>query len=219
MAVVAIGIVFAGFSRTYYLNDFFAQKPLTPLLHLHGFLFTSWIVLLLTQVTLVAAKRTDIHRNLGIAGTVLAGLMVIVGTTTAITSAKLGHAPLGLPPLVFFAIPFFDMVMFAALVAAGFIYRSQPATHKRLMLLATIVLLPAAIARLPFAFITSGGPLAFYGLADLLLLICVIYDTLAHRRLHPAFLWGGLTLLISHPLRIMISGTGAWMAFAQWMTR
>ncbi len=219
LAAVATTIVFAGFARTYYLNGFFVNKPLTPLLHLHGVLFTSWLVLLVTQVSLVAANRTDIHRRLGMAGAGLAMGMVVVGIATAITAAKLGHAPPGLPPLLFLIVPLFDMVMFPSLVGAGFYFRRHPATHKRLMLLATLVLLPPAIARLPFTFIQSGGPIAFFGLPDLLMLGCIGYDTVTHRRLHPAFLWGGLALLLSHPLRLMISGTGAWMAMAQWLTR
>jgi hypothetical protein len=220
MAIVAIGIVFAGFSRTYYLKGLFGRPPLSPLAHLHGFLFTSWILLLLVQVSLVAANRTDIHRRLGVAGGVLAALMICAGTMMGINSARHGFSrqPAG-SALRFLAIPLFDMLVFAILVAAALYYRRQPQTHKRLMLLATITLLPAAIARLPFAFIRASGPLAFFGLADLLLLACVIYDTATHRRLHPAYLWGGLLLVASHPLRILIGGTSAWLAFAHWLIR
>jgi hypothetical protein len=220
MAVVAALIVFAGFSRTYYLKYLFANLPLTPLVHLHGFLFTGWIVLLVSQVTLVAADRTDIHRRLGVAGAVLAGLMIIVGPLTAISAAKQGHAPPGAPPaLVFLSIPLFDILVFAILIAAGFYFRRQPQTHKRLMLLATLGILPAAIARLPFAFIRANGPPAFFGVTDLILLSCIAYDSIANRRLHPAFLWGGLLVIISHPLRLVIGGTSAWLAFAEWLTR
>lgn len=75
MAIVAAAIVFFGFARSYYLKGLFERPPLAPLLHLHGFLFTSWLVLLLSQVALVAAKRTDFHRRLGIVG----GLLAIPG--------------------------------------------------------------------------------------------------------------------------------------------
>src|SRR4030095_10394307 len=75
--------VFAGFAPTYFLKSYFGSPPLSPLLHLHGLVFTSWIVLLVAQTTLVAANRTDIHRRLGILGAVIAVLIVVVGTTTA----------------------------------------------------------------------------------------------------------------------------------------
>ena len=220
MAVLAAALVFVGFARTYYLKDLFGRPPLVPLVHLHGILFTSWFVLLLSQATLVAAKRTDIHRRLGAVGAGLAGLMIVVGPITAIRAARRGFGPPGgLSPLVFLVIPIFDILVFAILVAAGLYYRRQSQTHKRLMLLATIAILPPAMARLPFAFILATGPLAFFGLADLVLLACIFYDVVAHRRLHPAYLWGGLLLVVSQPLRLAVGGTGAWLAFAHWLTR
>src|SRR5918997_4593907 len=72
MAVAFAFTVFAGFARTYYLRPYFGTPSLTPLLHLHGIVFTSWLALLLTQTALVAANRTRIHRRLGVAGAVLA---------------------------------------------------------------------------------------------------------------------------------------------------
>jgi hypothetical protein len=220
MAVLAAAIVFTGFARTYYLKAHFGTPPLRPLVHFHGILFTSWIVLFLSQASLVAAKRTDIHRRLGLAGGVLAVLMVCVGSLTAISAARRGFGPPGAPPpLVFLVIPLFDMLVFAILVAAAFLYRRQPETHKRLMLVATIALLDAAIGRLPFAFILKNGPLAFFGLADLILLACILYDLVTRRRLHPAYLWGGILLIVSQPLRLLIGGTSAWLAFAHWLTR
>jgi hypothetical protein len=219
MAVLVAAIVFAGFARTYFLKDLFGRPALPLLLHLHGILFTSWFALFLSQVTLVAAKRTDVHRRLGVVGAVLAAVMVVVGPIVAIHAASRGFATPGLPPpLVFLAVPLFDILVFAILVAAGLYYRRQSQTHKRLMLLATIAILPPAIARLPFAFILATGPLAFFGLADLVLLACILYDVIAHRRLHPAYVWGGLLIVVSQPLRLVVGSTGAWLAFAHWLT-
>ena len=216
-ALIAI-TVFAGFAPTYFLKSYFGSPPLMPLLHLHGIVFTSWIVLLLAQTTLVAANRTDIHRRLGILGGVIAVMIVVVGTITAITRAKQGAAPPGgPPPLVFLAIPLFDMLVFSSLVAAGFYFRRRADVHKRLMLLATISILAAAIARLPFG-ILKAGPLAFFGLTDLFIVACVIYDLISRGRLHRATVWAGLIILLSQPLRLMISGTSAWMSFATWLT-
>lgn len=219
MAVVAASLVFAGFARTYYLRHFFTSAPLKPLLHLHGFLFTSWLILLLAQVTLVAAGRTDLHRRLGVAGGVLASLMVVVGPIIAIHSARGEFSPKLPDALSFLVVPLFDILVFAILVGAGLYYRSQPQTHKRLMLVATFAILPAAVARLPLAFIQNTGPLVFFGVNDLLLVACIAYDTVAHRRVHPAYLWAGLLLIVSHPVRLAVGGTSAWLAFAHWLTR
>jgi hypothetical protein len=111
------------------------------------------------------------------------------------------------------------MVIFAILISAALYYRKRLDIHKRLMLLAAINLLVPAIARIPLNFITNGGPLAFFGLADVVLIGFVAFDTIRHRRLHPAFLWGGLLIIVAQPLRIMLAGTNAWIGFAAALVR
>ncbi len=219
MSIAFLITVFAGFAPTFYLRSHFETRPLIPLLLLHGIVFTSWLALLLIQTTLVAANRTRIHRRLGIAGGLLAVLMIIVGTTTAIIRAKGAEAPPGSPPpLVFLTIPLGDMLVFAILVGAAFYFRRRVDMHKRLMLLATITLLPAAVARLPFAFIQQVGPLAFFGLSDLFIVPCLVYDFVTRGRPHRATVLGGALIVISHPLRLVIGNTHAWLAFATWLT-
>lgn len=220
MAVVFLFVVFAGFARSYYLKPYFGTPPaMTPLLHLHGLIFSAWLVLLLAQTLLVAAKRTRIHMRLGIAGGALAALMILVGTYTAVVRAKIVEVPPGsASPLIFLTIPLGDMLVFALLVGAAFHYRRRPDAHKRLMLLATVAILPAAVARLPFDFIQQVGPLAFFGLTDLFVLVMLAYDTLARGRPHRATVLGGLLLVASHPLRLSVGHTQAWLSFATWLT-
>ena len=218
MAVAFVLTVFAGFARTFYLRPHFQTQPLIPLLALHGIVFTSWIALLLTQTTLVATKRTRTHMRLGVAGGLLASLMILIGTVTAIVRAK-GPSPVpGVNPLSFLTIPLGDMLVFASLVGAAFYFRRRADTHKRLMLLATIAILPAAVARLPFAFIQQYGPLAFFGLSDLFIVPCLIYDIVTRGRPQRATVLGGALIVISHPLRLVIGNTHAWLVFATWLT-
>jgi hypothetical protein len=218
MAIAALVTVFAGFAPSYYLRGVVgAPAPaLSPLLHLHGLLFTSWILLFLTQATLVAVRRTDLHRRLGVVGGVLAALMVVIGLFAAVGAARRGFSPPGgPPPLVFLAIPLGDLVLFSTLVGAALYFRRRSQIHKRLMLLATIALLTPAIARMPH--VAVAGPLAFFGATDLFLVVCLLYDRLAHGRVHLAFVWGGLWFVASQPLRLAIGGTGPWLAFAGWL--
>lgn len=218
MAVAVVATVFAGFAKTYYLKAYFGTPALSPLLHVHAVVFTSWLVLFFTQTVLVAAHRIDVHRRLGIAGGVLAALVAAVGAVTAVVRAKQGATPPGgPPPLVFLAIPLTDILVFTSLVGAGLYFRRRGDTHKRLMLLATIALLPAAIARLPFELLKAGPP-AFFGLTDLFVAACVVYDLAARGRVHPATLWGGLVVVASQPLRLMVASTSAWLAVANWLT-
>ena len=218
MSAALLITVFAGFAPTYYLRPSFTTAPLMPLLHLHGLVFTAWLVLFVTQTTLVARRRTDIHRRLGIAGGVIASLMIVVGVTTALIRAKQGATPLpALSPLSFLVIPLADMFVFAILVGAGFYFRRRPDVHKRLMMLATISIMAAAIARLPFA-IMQAGPPAFFGLTDVFVVACILYDLITLKRVHRATALASLFLVASQPLRLMLGGTNAWLAFAGWLT-
>ncbi len=218
MSIAAVITVFAGFSRTYYLRPYFITAPLMPLLHLHGLVFTSWLALFLIQTTLVAAHRTDIHRRLGILGGVIAGLMILIGPTTAVIRASQGATPVpGVSPLSFLVVPLGDMFVFAILVGAGFYYRRRADVHKRLMLLATISILAAAIARLPFA-IMQAGPPAFFGLTDVFVVACILYDLITLKRIHRATALAALLIVASQPLRLLLGGTHAWLAFAGWLT-
>ncbi|MEP6818743.1 MAG: hypothetical protein ABJA18_04360 [bacterium] len=218
MSAAVVITVFAGFARTYYLRPQFTAAPLIPLLHLHGLVFSSWIVLFVIQTTLVAAHRTDIHRRLGILGGVIATLMVLIGFSTAVIRASQGATPVpSVSSLSFLVVPLGDILVFAVLVGAGFYYRRRPDVHKRLMLLATISILAAAIARLPFA-IMQAGPPAFFGLTDLFIVVCVVYDLITLRRIHRATALAGLFIIASQPLRLMLAGTHVWLSFAGWLT-
>jgi hypothetical protein len=224
MAVAMALTVFAGFAPTYYLRGYFGapltvsgSATLSPLAHLHGVLFTAWVVLFLAQTWLVASRRLAVHRRLGAAGVVLAAAMVVVGISTAIRSAANGGAPDGVDLLVFLLIPIGDMVLFAGFVTAAVLKRRDREAHKRLMLLAYVSIITAAVARLPG--VLPLGPLAFFGLAFLFVVAGIVYDRLSRGRIHPVYLWGGAVFLISVPARLAISGSAAWLALAERLVR
>jgi FtsH-binding integral membrane protein len=60
----------------------------------------------------------------------------------------------------FYIVPLMDMVIFATLLAFAFRARRDPAAHKRLIYLATMGLLIAAVARWPFAIVNRNAPVA-----------------------------------------------------------
>lgn len=216
MALAMAATVAVGFGPTFYLKPVMASPPLTPSVWVHGVLFTGWIALLVTQASLVAKGRVEIHMRLGMLGVLLAIMMVVVGLLTAIQSARLGRVPPGAPPpLVFLAIPFFAIAEFAALFACAVALRGNGAAHKRLMLLATVAIIPAAIARFPLAF--AGIPPVFFAMADCFILAGVLFDRQVHGRVHPAYLWAGGAMVLMQPAQLALMGTGAWLAFAQWL--
>jgi hypothetical protein len=219
-AVVVAVLIFAGFARTFYLKGMFASPPLSPLLLLHGVIMTAWIVLFITQIALVSAERTDLHRRLGIAGGVVAALIVIVGLMAGVDAGRRGFSPSPqVTPVMFMAIPLIDVVVFGFLVAAALWNRGRPAAHKRLMLLATLGILTPAVARLPLDGLRSAGLPAFFAVMIFCVLVVVALDTVRGRRLHPAFGWGAAFLVASVPFRILLSQTEAWGRFATWLIR
>jgi hypothetical protein len=108
-------------------------------------------------------------------------------------------------------------------VAGGIYFRRRRDTHKRLMLLATVSLLAAAVARLsrmvpiPPA-VVATGPLFYFGVADVLILALAAYDLLTRGRVHAVTLWGGAFIIVSQAARLAISGTRGWLAFATLIT-
>src|SRR5687768_273770 len=223
MAVAALLTVFVGFAPSYYLKavlggqGVFGRPDLSPLLHVHGLVFTTWLVLFLVQTRLVAGRRLALHRRLGYASLAVAAAMVVVGFGAAVDAARRGSAPPGVPPLAFLAIPMADLAIFSILLGGAVWFRNRGDIHKRLMLVATISILTPAIARLPG--VLAGGPLVFFALTDLFAVACLVYDKITRGRVHPAFWWGAGLLVGSQVARLALSGTSAWLAFAGWLTR
>ena len=220
MALALLATVFIGFSRSFFLRPLFPKwpSPSESIFYVHGAMFTAWIVLFAVQASLVAAGRAELHRRIGPFGAVLAFAMVVAGTFGALIAAgrATGFVGIPVPPLQFLAIPIFDIILFSAFVWLGIAKRRNLQSHKRWMLLATLNLVTAAIARWPG--VTPLGPLAFFGLTDLFVVALAIWDFGTRGRLHPATLWGGLLIIGSQPLRLVVSGTEGWLAFAHWAT-
>lgn len=223
--LAGFAIVLCGFAPSYYLRHWFRTTPLSGLLQLHGALMTSWFVLFFVQVSLIAKHRFAIHRRLGVAGATLAGIIVVVGTITALRFLRNNlHASPGFGPPApeFFGFLLFDLYVFGGLVSAGILLRNNSETHRRLMLLATLSMISPGVVRIPFdqlsaglAFLGSGGPVGLFSLDLLLLYACVAYDAWRTKRIHPAFIIGGAFIAFGDSS--LLGGlvhTGTWQRFA-----
>jgi len=217
MALLILATVFVGFARTYFLAGVFRAPLPSLIIHLHGAVFSSWILLLIAQTALVTAGRVDIHRRLGLAGFGLACLMVMLGVLAASNSLARGFSPPGSPfdAQTFYAIPIVDILVFATLVFFAYRARVNPPAHKRLILIATISLMDAPTGRPPFAAITAHPFLGSTFVAIFLLMI-VAYDLWSTRKVHRATLWAGLFVLIAQQLQVPLGNTAAWHTFATW---
>ena len=213
MALASALMLFLGFLPSYFHRSA-ELPPLTPLYQLHGALFTAWVALLVAQTALVAGRRTDIHRTLGVAGAVLAAVVFVAGIAVSVETLRRNGGPPGGDPRKFFAIPMGDIIVFGALVGAAVMQRQRSDTHKRLMLLATISLLTAAVARFLRQVGMGGAPNLFYG-TDAFVLALVLYDLASRGRIQPATLWGGALVVGFKPLLFyVLSATPPWLALA-----
>jgi uncharacterized membrane protein YozB (DUF420 family) len=221
-AVTLAVVVFIGFARSFYLAPLFPShpRPAEPLFLAHGISFTAWVLLLVGQAWLVRSRRLNVHRQLGIAGAVLAVVMVWLGLWGALVGAARpgGFIGIPVPPLQFLIVPVTDMLLFSMAVGLALWWRHRPDIHKRLMVLATIGISTAAFARWPVIG-AQGGVLGGFIMTDLLVLAVMIYDWRTRSRIHRATLIAGAVLIISQPLRLVLSSTQPWIDTDQALIR
>jgi hypothetical protein len=220
MAAIALVAVFVGFARTYFLAGVFWAPLANPLLHIHGAAFTLWIVLLITQISLAAARRVDLHRRLGQFGFALAAIMIVLGVLAASDGLARHGANPGTDSIEdvrsFYAVPMSAMLMFSTFIYLGYRNRSRPVVHKRLMLFATLSLLDAAFDRwpvfdpypLPLVHLVTGVPLV---------LLAMGYDWWSTGRVQRVTLLSAVFLIVVQQSRQFLGGTVPWQHFAAWV--
>jgi hypothetical protein len=230
MAALSVLIAFSGFAETYWLQVATGGFVGSPLLHLHGLLFSAWTLFFLSQTWLAATGRMQHHRAWGVAGVSLATAMVFVGLATGIASMQLGVADGHAEAARAFAIvPLTAAVLFAVLVAWAVVTVKQPEVHKRLMVLATLSILQAPLGRFFFLAINGGGPGVRPGrlppappettigaglIVAVLILVALIYDWRKNARPHPVYLIGGAAVVIVELIRVPLASTPQWQAVA-----
>ena len=212
MAIAMLFTALIGFSRTYFLGlisghaTTITGRVPNVTVHLHALLFTSWLVLFIVQTRLVATHRVKVHRKLGYFGVALAAAMIVVGGRTAVEAARLGAVPPGANPWSFMAIPFGDITTFAIFFLGAVLWRNNRDKHKRLMVLASASLMPAALVR----WLLPLGPLASYGFALLFPIAGALYDQWSRRRVHPVYWWGLAVIVLGVAARVALLSSPAF---------
>ncbi len=235
MAGVFVAIAFGGFFETYWLQISRGTFTGSPLLHLHGLLFSLWTLFFLSQALLVANRRLRTHRAWGLFGISLATAMLFTGMAVGIEGLQSRlQEGYGDTARAFSIVPFTAVTLFAGLVVAAIVNVRRPEWHKRLMLVATAGILQAAVARFFFLAATGGGPGMHPGLGPplpiertmapgfmvaLLIVAAMVRDWRSEGRVHPAYWWGfGATMAIqlSRPL---LAHTDLWYRIADFLVR
>jgi hypothetical protein len=192
--------------------------PNPPLVvHLHAVVMASWSALLALQATLALTGRIDLHRRFGLASLVVGPLVLIM--LIAITIIRQNDAA-GTPgaPVVnnILFVQIRSIVMFPIFFIWALRARhTDLQMHKRMMLLATLMLLDAAIARmtwLPY----NDFPRDYLAIHLYLLLLVVpalLHDLIRLGRIHRAWVWGLALILPWVVATDFVWGSEWWRVF------
>jgi uncharacterized membrane protein len=229
-AAIAL-FAFAAFAPTYWLQLPAGTFVGTPLVHIHSAIFTAWTLFLVSQSYLAAKGRIRAHRAWGMAGIGLATAVFIMGTAVAIASLKYRMAigP-GDAARASFIVAITNMVLFGGFFIAAMVNAKRSETHRRLIFLATISLLPAAISRITYYMAKGSGPgmrptlgpappvisqlMPHVLVVSVFIFAGIVYDWKTRGRPHSAWLVGAAVILTALIIRAPLSDTGLWKGFA-----
>jgi hypothetical protein len=206
-SLLITAIVFAGFAPSFYRS--FVQGAVWPwIIHVHAAVYLGWMALLIGQTVLAASGRIALHRRVGNFGIGYGVLVLIIGVAVSLVLPAL-HVTAGEWPIeqaaAFLPIPLGDMVLFGGFFGAAVAYRSKPEIHKRLVLLATVALMFAAVSRLWFAEAIPIRLTVWY----LPVAVAMGYDLITTRRVHPVY-WIGAGVMAAALARVPFGQTELW---------
>ena len=213
MAVVWAGTL-AGFGLDF--SRYFGETPAPPaILHIHGAVYAAWLGLVSVQVFLVEKGDIRLHKSLGWVTAVVSAVMVPLGVIAALVDmARQVSHPDYAPQ--FLGLEFIDMVGFAIFIAAGLLWRKDPAAHKRLMILSALALVDASFSRawqLTIKVVPPGpfGWWMTYFLGTTLMLIAMAaWDLWRRRRIHPTVLFGMAVLWTGELTSAVLQFSPGW---------
>jgi hypothetical protein len=196
-ACAAVGVI--GFAPTFWFPLLTGSLTLPPVLYLHAAVFYGWLALFVTQSRLVASRQVARHRTIGVAGVALVTAMCFVGTLAAVSSMRAAEAAgFGAEARAFSVVPLTGIAFFAALFVIAVMKVARPDVHKRLLLVATVSLLNAAVGRLfilalglPSTTASVQPPPVLVSIlpglvADSMLIPALLYDRRRRGSVHPA---------------------------------
>jgi hypothetical protein len=219
MAWMMIALVLIGFGPSFYLRGIVPAFPrpnpsLTPLVLLHGALFTIWMLVFWAQTALVAAGRRDIHQKLGVFGLVLAALLVPLIYAVAVGQVARANQPAFTTPLGWTAVPLFVIPAYVVLVWLGWRRRREAQAHKRLMLSAALLMMGPAIGRMPLAPPVLAGFAFTMFVAWLTFVPMMLWDRKTLGRLHWATRLGAGLAAVYYGLALVALASPVWPAVA-----
>lgn len=198
-----------------------APYPAPLILQIHALAFSAWLLLLTIQIGLVRLRKLALHMTYGVAGVALIPVMAVSAFASEIYSQRF-HFDRPPDNLAFFILPIFYVVSFTTLATWALLARKNPPLHKRLILLATTLIVGAAYARwwgeaLADAFGDgyAGMLVNTYAGTNLLLFAAMAYDVVTRRRLHPVYEVAVPAILAAQIVTSIIYHSTQWPPIAQ----
>jgi hypothetical protein len=219
MAMLLCVVVYVGFSPTYFGAGMLRAPLPAPILHVHGAVFTLWMVIYMVQAALISARRVSWHRSLGVIAFCLPPVMAVLGLIAALDALHRGVKIGNLDAAESLSIPLLGIAAFSVVIYASWRARRRPDAHKRLILLATIGLADAALGRFPWnrmGMSPAAGAVAGLGI---LILLVIAYDLVSLRRLHRSTLWAAPLIFVVGAFAVPIGMTPAWHVLAAFLDR
>ncbi|CAN5141502.1 hypothetical protein BH10PSE13_BH10PSE13_06620 [soil metagenome] len=209
-------VIAAGFSQT--VPKDFGTPGIALLLHVHGMIFTLWVLLAVVQPLLIGRGIVVQHRRMGWIGTVLAAAVVVAGFFAVIHSIRTDSMTPGFPPGIFLLANSLAVLRFGGFVTAAVLLRREPEWHMRLMYCASTAVLGPGVGRLPFmGALGPLRPLAVSASVDLFILIGIGADLVKRRAIHPAYLWGLGVTFATQLLTVMLGFRPATLALVEYI--
>ncbi len=213
MGLVLIAFVIAGFVPPS-LSRPGGVASMPFLLHIHGAVFFAWFVLYCVQARLVGSGNIQLHMRLGQTSVLLAVAMIILAyfvMRSAYSNPEFSIAGMSRSSSIIF--PFTDIVNFMIVYSLALVNRRNAAVHKRFMLLAGILIMDPAVARLV---ITLGAPGPLIVLLEASLFIALItYDLMTRRRPSWATMLGLGLFVLALVAKFTIAQQQGWHAFTE----
>ena len=213
MSLWMVVLVVVGFWPTYFGPLLTGTLELKPIIEIHAVVFLGWIVLLIAQTSLALSRRLDWHRKLGWLVAGYAGLMAVVivvalaqrfSTLMAAGEVREAHRSL--------VISLVDLLLFTGFLGAAIAYRKKPQIHKRLIIVATVVLMGPAVVRMTF--LTSIPQIIAIMVSPILL--GMVFDFATRRRVSAVYMIGLIAFVVSFA-RLPLRDSEAWFSFSRWV--
>ena len=223
-SVMKIGMVRAG-----------VRPPFPPALHVHAVLMGSFLLLLLGQTWLMATGRKAMHMQLGVAGVAVAAALVLAGAVLAPTMYYQNWNALQSAPAAareqlqqilsieenILLLQLRIGILFPLFLAVAIAARSSdPGMHKRMVILATVIPIEAAIARMTWLPTTMpGSPLSMELFGLLIVAPMFVWDVIRNRSVHRAYVWWLSAYLVTVVATELLWNTPWWHATARAIMR